>query len=109
MGLFEDLRFGLRMLGENPGFTAVVVLTPRSGRDLLDHIIALNERHLKRLLSEYVRYHARMRFWRGTAVTNQASTTIFRFLHRGRLAERPQRCHSTSGQKLKAHPHPVQR
>jgi transposase InsO family protein len=26
-------------------------------RDLLDHIIALNERHLKRLLSEYVRYH----------------------------------------------------
>jgi putative transposase len=26
-------------------------------RDLLDHIIALNERHLKRLLSEYVRYY----------------------------------------------------
>jgi hypothetical protein len=26
-------------------------------RDLLDQIIALNERHLKRLLSEYVRYH----------------------------------------------------
>jgi putative transposase len=26
-------------------------------RDLLDHIVALNERHLKRLLSEYVRYH----------------------------------------------------
>src|SRR5713226_1272884 len=26
-------------------------------RDLLDHIIALNERHLKRLLSEYIRYH----------------------------------------------------
>jgi putative transposase len=26
-------------------------------RDLLDHVIALNERHLKRLLSEYVRYH----------------------------------------------------
>jgi putative transposase len=25
--------------------------------DLLDHIIALNERHLKRLLSEYVHYH----------------------------------------------------
>jgi transposase InsO family protein len=25
--------------------------------DLLDQIIALNERHLKRLLSEYVRYH----------------------------------------------------
>jgi putative transposase len=26
-------------------------------RDLLDHIIAANERHLKRLLSEYVRYY----------------------------------------------------
>jgi putative transposase len=26
-------------------------------RDLLDHIVALNERHLKRLLLEYVRYH----------------------------------------------------
>jgi putative transposase len=25
--------------------------------DLLDHIVALNEHHLKRLLSEYVRYH----------------------------------------------------
>src|SRR5712692_8454453 len=28
-------------------------------RDLLDHIIALNERHLKRLLSEYVHYYMR--------------------------------------------------
>ncbi len=26
-------------------------------QDLLDHIVAVNERHLKRLLSEYVRYH----------------------------------------------------
>jgi putative transposase len=26
-------------------------------RDLLDHIIGLNERHLKRLLSEYIRYY----------------------------------------------------
>jgi putative transposase len=26
-------------------------------RDLLDHIVALNECHLKRLLAEYVRYH----------------------------------------------------
>ena len=26
-------------------------------REILDHIIALNERHMKRLLSEYVRYH----------------------------------------------------
>ena len=26
-------------------------------RDLLDHVIALNEQHLKRLLAEYVRYY----------------------------------------------------
>ena len=26
-------------------------------RDLLDRVIALDERHLRRLLSEYVRYH----------------------------------------------------
>ena len=26
-------------------------------RDLLDHVIALDERHLKRLLSEYIRYY----------------------------------------------------
>ena len=26
-------------------------------RDLLDHVIILNERHLKRLMNEYVRYY----------------------------------------------------
>jgi transposase InsO family protein len=26
-------------------------------RDLLDHVIVLNERHLKRLMAEYVRYY----------------------------------------------------
>ena len=26
-------------------------------RELLDHVIVLNERHLKRLMSEYVRYY----------------------------------------------------
>jgi hypothetical protein len=26
-------------------------------RDLLDHLIPLNERHLQRLLAEYIRYH----------------------------------------------------
>ena len=29
----------------------------RNHRDLLDHVIVLNEQHLKRLLSEYVRYY----------------------------------------------------
>ena len=28
-------------------------------RDLLDHVIALNEQHLKRLLSDYVSYYKR--------------------------------------------------
>ncbi len=27
------------------------------GRDLLDHVIVLNERHLKRLMTEYVCYY----------------------------------------------------
>ena len=26
-------------------------------RDLLDHVIVLNERHLKRLMAEYIRYY----------------------------------------------------
>ncbi|MGA2654247.1 MAG: integrase core domain-containing protein [Terracidiphilus sp.] len=26
-------------------------------RDLLDHVIVVNERHLKRLMSEYIRYY----------------------------------------------------
>jgi transposase InsO family protein len=26
-------------------------------RDLLDHVIVLNERHLKRLMTEYIRYY----------------------------------------------------
>jgi hypothetical protein len=38
-------------------------------RELLDHVLALNERHLKRLLSGYVSYHqtktARILDWAG--------------------------------------------
>ena len=36
-------------------------------RDLLDHIIAVNERHLKRLLSDYVRYYLEDRTHLGLA------------------------------------------
>jgi putative transposase len=44
-------------------------------RDLLDHIIALHERHLKRLLSEYVRYHHEDRTHLGLAKQTPAART----------------------------------
>jgi hypothetical protein len=34
-------------------------------RELLDHIIAVNERHLRRLLFDYVRYHPTDRISQG--------------------------------------------
>ena len=40
-------------------------------RDLLDHVIVLNERHLKRLLAEYVRYYHEDRTHLGLAKTRQ--------------------------------------
>ena len=36
-------------------------------RDLLDHVIVLNERHLKRLMAEYVRYYLEDRTHLGLA------------------------------------------
>jgi transposase InsO family protein len=47
-------------------------------RDLLDHVIILNERHLKRLLSEYVRYYHEDRTHLGLAKDTPAGrpTTI---------------------------------
>jgi hypothetical protein len=33
-------------------------------RDLLDHVIVINEQHLKRLMGEYVRYYHRTSGWR---------------------------------------------
>jgi hypothetical protein len=32
-------------------------MTGPPARDLLDHVIVLNERHLKRLMNEYIRYY----------------------------------------------------
>jgi putative transposase len=43
--------------------------------DLLDHIIAINERHLKRLLSEYISYHHEDRTHLGLAKQTPASRT----------------------------------
>jgi putative transposase len=47
-------------------------------RDLLDHVIILNERHLKRLMSEYVRYYHEDRTHLGLAKDTPAGrpTTI---------------------------------
>jgi transposase InsO family protein len=44
-------------------------------RDLLDHIIALDERHLKRLLAEYVHYHHEDRTHLGLAKQTPANRT----------------------------------
>jgi len=44
-------------------------------RDLLDHVIALNERHLKRLLSEYVGYYQEDRTHLGLAKQTPAGRT----------------------------------
>jgi putative transposase len=58
-------------------------------RDLLDHIIALNERHLKRLLSEYVRYYQEDRnhlgLGKGTPIGRIRSVASGRVLSQERL------------------------
>jgi putative transposase len=58
-------------------------------RDLLDHVIAVNERHLKRLLSEYVRYYHEDRthlgLRKGTPDYRIRSTTAGRVLSQDRL------------------------
>ena len=45
-------------------------------RDLLDHVIVLNERHLKRLMSEYVRYYHEDRTHLGLAKDTPAGRPI---------------------------------
>ena len=58
-------------------------------RDLLDHIIAVNERHLKRLLSKYVRYYHEDRthlgLGKGTPDGRLRSAALGRILSRERL------------------------
>jgi hypothetical protein len=46
----------LRQAERNPFHVGHNELANDSRRDLLDHVLAVNERHRKRLLSEYVRY-----------------------------------------------------
>ena len=58
-------------------------------RDLLDHVIAVNERHLKRLLSEYVRYYHEDRthlgLGKGTPNCRTPSSSSGRVLSQERL------------------------
>jgi putative transposase len=56
-------------------------------RDLLDHIIAVNERHLKRLLSDYVRYYHEDRTHLG--LSKETPTGRARSVGVGRVMVRP--------------------
>jgi transposase InsO family protein len=56
-------------------------------REMLDHIIALNERHLKQLLSEYVRYHHEDRTHLGLA--KQTPAERIPSVASGRIVSRP--------------------
>ena len=60
-------------------------------RDLLDHVIAFNERHLKRLLSDYVRYYKCVSYYppryvvgKPSALCSEAGIAGFRLLPRTR-------------------------
>jgi putative transposase len=52
-------------------------------RDLLDRVIVLNERHLKRLLSEYIYYYHEDRTHLG--LTKETPGGRIRSVHRGRV------------------------
>jgi transposase InsO family protein len=56
--IVQQLREAFRTCFESPWQNGVAERWVESCRhDLLDHIIAVNERHLKRLLTDYVRYY----------------------------------------------------
>ena len=54
----EEVKIAPRSPWQNP-YCERVIGSIR--RDMLDHVIVLNERHLKRLLTEYVSYYYRFR------------------------------------------------
>ncbi|MGD0905918.1 MAG: hypothetical protein ABR924_23780 [Terracidiphilus sp.] len=61
---FVHVPSSVNSVGVLPARTLIAPLPAHSGnrfsnnrRDLLYHVIVLNERHLKRLMSEYVRYY----------------------------------------------------
>src|SRR5215469_2007400 len=59
-------------------------------RDLLDHVIVINQRHLKRLIAEYVRYYHEDRTHLGLAKDTPAG--------------RPIGTHAPSGSKIRSFP-----
>jgi Integrase core domain len=61
-------------------------------RDLLDHVIILNERHLKRLMAEYVRYYHEDRTHLGLAKDTPAGRPV---TVRSALVNRIDRVHPT--------------
>src|SRR5260370_35768209 len=66
------------------------------GRDLLDYVIAINERHLKRLLSDYVRYYHQDRTHpglnNGTPMCRDRTVNQDPSVPRARLAALHHRC-----------------
>jgi Integrase core domain len=58
-------------------------------RDLLDHIIPLNEQHLKRLLSEYVRYYHRDRTHLGLEKDTPKHRSVARLSQESRILSFP--------------------
>ena len=80
----------LRTSFESPWQNGVAECWVKSCRgDLLDHAIPLNERHLKRLLSEYIRYYHEDRthlgLGKGTPNDRSPAKTSAHILSRERL------------------------
>ena len=111
---FDDLQYGgysqsdFDLLSRPLAFRTIVEVPWQNGvaerwvgscrRDLLDHVIVLNERHLKRLMAEYVRYYHHDRTHLGLAkdtpvsrpmaLRSTSGSTIRSFLRLGGLHHR---------------------